>query len=80
MKTINSGLERQMTRRDRCHWIGVRALKLNAAEKADAWELLSQKLADELSMRDMPKFNDLLIAVRVATIRAKQRNRARVRL
>lgn len=66
------------TRRDRCHLIGRRAGKLNLWEAGHAWLHLAAKLEDILGSPEpgrLPKFNDLLIAVRVATVIGKSRVR-----
>lgn len=57
------------TRRDRCYLIGRRAAKLTPHQAALAWYKLAQ-LVEALGEKDVPKFNDLLIAFRVANLRA----------
>lgn len=59
-----------MTRRDRCHFTGLRAGKLSPAQAAAAWDMLSVSLI-ELGATDVPKFSELLRAIRMATIHAK---------
>lgn len=59
-----------MMRRDRCYLVGKRAGKLAPAEAAAAWQLLAGFIED-MGERDIPKFNDLLTAVRKANIEAK---------
>ncbi len=57
-----------MTRRDLCHVVGRRARRLTDAQAVHAWRALSTHLEDELSMTDVPKFRQLLRAIRAATI------------
>lgn len=64
----------RMTRRDMCHMIGLRARKLGPVESVEAWLFLAARLEDELSTRDLPKFIDLLQAIRAATIQAKKKS------
>lgn len=59
------------TRRDRCYFIGRRAATLSRAQAAEAWAFLATQL-EGMADVDIPKFNDLLKTVRVATIQAKQ--------
>lgn len=59
-----------MTRRDKCELVGRRAENLNAAQAAVAWWQLSEELR-ELGDRDVPKFKDLLRAIRKATIKGR---------
>lgn len=59
-----------MTRRDRCYFMGRRGKTLSEQHMANAWGLLCQSLV-ELGDRDMPKFDDVLLAIRAATIRAR---------
>lgn len=67
MKTMSSVL----TRRDRCYIIGRRAFRLTASQAQFAWWHLAE-LIERMGELDVPKFNNLLIAVRVATVRAKR--------
>lgn len=57
-------------RRDRCELIGRRGKTLSEKHMANAWGLLCQSMV-ELGERDMPKFEDVLKAIRLATIRAR---------
>ena len=66
MKTLSS----VMTRRDRCYLFGRRACRLSPEEARRAWQSLALQV-EALGEKDVPKFNDLLIAVRVATVGAK---------
>lgn len=59
-----------MTRRDKCYLVGKRAGKLPPLEAAAAWQVLAGHIED-MSEQDIPKFNDLLRAIRKATIDAK---------
>ena len=56
-----------MTRRDQCYVVGRRAQTLNATEAALAWKALGIQIED-LGKKDMPKYFDLIRAVRAATI------------
>lgn len=64
-----------MTRRDRCYFIGRRAVRLDRESAADAWKALGAML-EEMGNADVPKFNQLLWAIRYATIRGRH-NQAR---
>lgn len=57
-----------MTRRDRCHLIGLRASRLTKAQAAAAWNELARSL-EEMDLLDIPKFKHLIRAIRLATIR-----------
>ena len=59
-----------MTRRDQCYLVGRRALTLNPDEAALAWKALASQL-EEMGKRDMPKYADLIRAVRASTITGK---------
>jgi phosphoglycerate-specific signal transduction histidine kinase len=54
------------TRRDRCLLFGRRMEKLTPMQAWHAWRRLAAKLRD-LGDKDVPKFNDLLIAIDTAT-------------
>jgi hypothetical protein len=60
-----------MTRRDRCYLVGRRAEWLSPMHAAQAWWKLSREL-QELGEKDVPKFNDLLTAIRRITIEVKR--------
>jgi hypothetical protein len=60
-----------MTRRDMCYFIGKRAGKLNPAQAAKAWEIMARRV-EGMGEMDVPKFLNLLVAIRSATIAAKQ--------
>lgn len=72
MKTISS----VQTRRDRCYLIGRRAQRLSPAQAADAWFRLARKL-EAMGDLDVPKFNDLLVALHDAAILARNPNALR---
>jgi hypothetical protein len=59
-----------MTRRDLCYLAGKRASKLTPAQAAKAWEHLSVAL-EALGERDLPKFRDVIQAVRLSAIVGK---------
>jgi predicted nucleic acid-binding protein len=63
MKTMNT--LPLLTRRDRCFAIGRAAQRLTPEQAAEAWNRLGRKL-EEMGELDVPKFNDLLIAIEVA--------------
>jgi hypothetical protein len=67
MKTLSSVL----TRRDRCYLFARRASRLTPPQAAEAWYALADKV-EAMGEMDVPKFNDLLIAFRVATLRGKR--------
>jgi len=54
-------------RRDQCHYVGKRALRLTKAQAACAWEIMAIFIED-LGEKDLPKYRDLITAVRMATI------------
>lgn len=56
-----------MTRRDKCRLVGLRAHRINDAQAARAWKVLAAEL-EQLGERDLPKFRDVLKAIRTATI------------
>lgn len=62
----------RLARRDQCFVVGNRAVRLNDIEAAAAWRELATRLG-EMGDRDMPKFADLLGAIRAATIHAKRK-------
>ena len=66
-----NSLAHALTRRDRCDLIGRRASLLTPPQAAQAWFRLAEKV-ELMGEMDVPKFNDLLIAIRVATILAKR--------
>lgn len=70
MKTMSS----ITTRRDRCYLIGRRAQRLSPAQAADAWQRLAEKV-EGFSLHDVPKFADLLSAVREATVLARRKGK-----
>jgi len=57
----------QLTRRDRCYLLGRRASFLTGRKAAQAWRVLAHKV-EAMGDMDMPKFMDLLVAIRTATI------------
>jgi hypothetical protein len=59
-------------RRDYCWAVGKRARLLTPTQAAEAWAIVARKLEDDLSMMDLPKFWDLLVTIRAATILAKK--------
>lgn len=63
---------RILPRRDRCFAVGNRAIRLPDAEAVKAWRELATRLG-EMADRDIPKFNDLLEAIRAATIHARKK-------
>ena len=64
-----------MTRRDQCYFIGRRAKTCNDEQAAYAWINLAFRL-EAMGENDIPKFRDLIHAIRLATIAAKQENRS----
>ncbi len=70
-----------MTRRDRCHLTAKRAQKLTRGESAYAWFVVAahlEALGDpERTAHQVPKFKDLLRAIRKATIAARSWGRGR---
>lgn len=58
---------KKIPRRDRCWLLGRRAARLNDVQARHAWALLAVEL-EALGEHDMPKYRDLVIAIRKATI------------
>jgi len=63
-----------MTRRDRCWLNGRRAYLLKQEQAAHAWQALAEGLA-ALGDKDVPRFDDLMAAIRRATVRGKHLKR-----
>ena len=57
------------TRRDFCEFMGREALGLSTLESSRAWRAMAKSLL-ELGDKEIPKFRDLALAIRTATIRA----------
>lgn len=66
----------KLTRRDLCFLCGSRAAFLSRHEAATAWLTLARDL-ETLSERDLPKFRDLITAIRAATIHARSQTTGR---
>ncbi len=60
-----------MTRRDKCYFVGRRALTLTPEQAAWAWYELAVALEHDFSEMDIPKFRHLLRTIRQCTICAK---------
>lgn len=60
-----------MTRRDMCYFIGRRVSHLSGERAEAAWRSLGRQL-ERLAEKDVPKFLDLLVAIRAATAASKQ--------
>lgn len=63
---------RKMNRRDRCEMIARRMGELNTEEAERAWRHLSGGVTG-LGELDIPKFENLLSAIRAATIYGKHK-------
>ena len=61
------------TRRDLCFVIGRRAAKLSNNQAVYAWLQLANQLEHNMGGMDVPKFHDLLAAIRTG-IRGARRN------
>jgi hypothetical protein len=59
------------TRRDYCYAVGIRAAKLSPRQSQKAWESLARQL-EAMGEKDIPKFWDVLAAIRAATIIGKK--------
>lgn len=64
LKTLSSVL----TRRDLCLLYGRRMARLSPERAAAAWFKLGERL-EAMGDLDVPKFDDLLVAIRVAHLR-----------
>lgn len=73
MDEVRDKKRKRLPRRDRCYLIGGRAARLSKAESARAWQFLALKL-EEMAEKDIPKFEDVVRAVRLATIEGKGKN------
>jgi hypothetical protein len=62
---------KKLTRRDRCFLVGRRAGKLNYSQAITAWFAFAVRV-EEFGEKDVPKFNDILTAMRDATKVAKK--------
>lgn len=60
-----------MTRRDMCYFIGKRATRFRGRRAEIAWNLLAARV-ESFGEKDIPKFKDLLRAVRWATIKSNK--------
>jgi len=59
-----------MNRRDRIYLVAKRGMLLPLSEKASAWNILMD-LLDHLSGRQMPKYREVITAIRKAQISAR---------
>lgn len=55
-----------------CHFVGLRASRLTPPQAAEAWYAMSERVESMWNM-DVPKFLDLLVAIRSATILGKRK-------
>lgn len=62
---------RKLRRRDECYLVGLRASKIRGAAAAVAWHLMADHLM-ALDTKDVPKYKDVLNAVRQATIKVRE--------
>lgn len=67
-------MKRKIPRRDRIYFVGLRAAKLNRDQAAAAWWNLGSKLL-AMDQLDVPKYKDLVTAIRNATIEAQQEHK-----
>lgn len=68
-------MARKIPRRDRCYFVGKRASLLDGRAAMFAWYRMAA-MVEGLGEKDLPKFNDLLSAIRNATICGKAKARA----
>lgn len=81
LETVNSGsietkrgdakARRKIPRRDQCYLVGMRGAFLAPDEAARAWFYLTGFLS-EMGMLDVPKYRDVIRAVRRATIEGRK--------
>jgi hypothetical protein len=57
-------------RRDMCFNVGARAARLPPDQAVIAWRILARRM-EEMQDKDIPKFADLIISIRAATIASK---------
>jgi hypothetical protein len=60
----------KLTRRDHIYLTGLRAEKLTPKQAATAWHSMALRL-EELGKKDIPKYRDVITAIRLATIDGK---------
>lgn len=60
-----------LTRRDQCYSTGRRMATLNDGQSVKAWKLLALRV-EVMGDLDVPKFVDLIAAIRQSTISGKQ--------
>lgn len=65
-----------MTRRDKVYLLAKRGMLLPYNEKASAWNILMD-LLDRVGEKQMPKFKDIIWAVRSAQIQTRKVHRDR---
>jgi len=63
-----------MNRRDRLYFLAKRGMLLPLSEKASAWNILMD-LLDHLSGRQMPKYREIITAIRKAQVSARMVHR-----
>ncbi len=63
-------------RRVRCYLVGRRASKLTPPQAVEAWYSLARQL-EAMEEKDIPKFLDLLCAIRAANLFALHKSRQR---
>jgi hypothetical protein len=56
-----------VTRRDLCDLVGQRAAQLSDRQATAAWRSLARDM-EQLGEKDVPKFRDVIRAIRAATI------------
>lgn len=65
-------MSRRIPRRDRCYFVGLRAARLYPDQAAIAWQHLAKRV-ESLGDKDLPKYADLISAIRDATFSGKHR-------
>jgi hypothetical protein len=59
-----------MTRRDMCDFVSRRGQRLDPEQSSRAWQELMTRM-EQLAETDMPKFKNLLLAIRSSTLVAR---------
>lgn len=66
-----------LSRRDQCYLAGKRGSLLTKTEAARAWFILAEQIEGYGDI-DVPKFRDVITAIRSATIRSKYHERSKL--
>lgn len=71
LMSLRNGRIKNIRRNDLCYLVGRRAGLLSGKAAIKAWRELAQRLED-LGERDLPKFQDIVMSIRHATIEGRK--------